>query len=84
MIGPRRIIMALAFPLALSGCVTGDDYSRNEAGFISVANKTASVEAKETVWIQNRNQARSAGAQVKSLLARTKPGRLCRSWRQRG
>lgn len=73
MTGPRRIIMALAFPLALSGCVTGDDYSRNEAGFISVANKTASVEAKETVWIQNQNQARSAGAQVKSLLARTKP-----------
>ncbi|MGR9449513.1 TolC family protein [Rhizobium leguminosarum] len=73
MIGTTRLIAALAFPLALSGCVTGADYSRNEAGFTSVANKTATVTAKETVWIQNQNQARSAAAQVKGLLARTKP-----------
>jgi outer membrane protein TolC len=73
MIGTTRLIAALAFPLALSGCVTGADYSRKEAGFASVANKTAIVTAKETVWIQNQNQARSAAAQVKSLLARTKP-----------
>ncbi|EJC66410.1 outer membrane protein [Rhizobium leguminosarum bv. viciae WSM1455] len=72
MIGTRKLILALAFPLALSGCVTGAEYSRKEAGFISVANKTATVTAKETVWIQNRNQARSAAAQVTSLLARTK------------
>ncbi|NKK73709.1 TolC family protein [Rhizobium leguminosarum bv. viciae] len=73
MIGTTRLIAALAFPLALSGCVTSADYSRKEAGFTSVANKTAIVTAKETVWIQNQNQARSAAAQVKSLLARTKP-----------
>ncbi|MHC2571220.1 outer membrane protein TolC [Rhizobium leguminosarum] len=73
MIGTTRLIAALAFPLALSGCVTGTDYSRNEAGFTSVANKTATVTAKETVWIQNQNQARSAATQVKGLLARTKP-----------
>ncbi|MBP2487437.1 outer membrane protein TolC [Rhizobium leguminosarum] len=73
MIGTTRLIAALAFPLALSGCVTGTDYSRNEAGFTSVANKTATVTAKETVWIQTQNQARSAAAQVKGLLARTKP-----------
>ncbi|MBY5328198.1 TolC family protein [Rhizobium leguminosarum] len=73
MIGTRKLIVALAFPLALSGCVTGADYSRKEAGFTSVANKTAIVTAKETVWIQNQNQARSAAAQVTSLLARTKP-----------
>ncbi|MGO7036957.1 TolC family protein [Rhizobium acaciae] len=72
MIGTRKLILALAFPLALSGCVTGAEYSRKEAGFISVADKTATVTAKETVWIQNRNQARSAAAQVTSLLARTK------------
>ncbi|WP_163880528.1 TolC family protein [Rhizobium laguerreae] len=72
MIGTRNLILALAFPLALSGCVTGAEYSRKEAGFISVANKTATVTANETVWIQNRNQARSAAAQVKSLLARTR------------
>ncbi|MCA2407960.1 TolC family protein [Rhizobium leguminosarum bv. viciae 248] len=73
MIGTRKLILALAFPLALSGCVTGTEYSRKEAGFTSVANKTATVTAKETVWIQNQNQARSAAAQVKSLLPRTKP-----------
>ncbi|AUW42337.1 TolC family protein [Rhizobium leguminosarum] len=73
MIGTTRLIAALAFPLALSGCVTGADYSRKEAGFTAVANKTATVTAKETVWIQNQNQARSAAAQVKGLLARTKP-----------
>ncbi|MBY3228297.1 TolC family protein [Rhizobium laguerreae] len=73
MIGTRKLILALAFPLALSGCVTGAEYSRKEAGFTSVANKTATVTAKETVWIQNQNQARSAAAQVKSLLPRTKP-----------
>ncbi|MDC9811867.1 TolC family protein [Rhizobium binxianense] len=73
MIGTTRLIAALAFPLALSGCVTGADYSRKGAGFTAVANKTATVTAKETVWIQNQNQARSAAAQVKDLLARTKP-----------
>ncbi|MBY3235984.1 TolC family protein [Rhizobium laguerreae] len=73
MIGTRKLILALAFPLALTGCVTGAEYSRKEAGFTSVANKTATVTAKETVWIQNQNQARSAAAQVKSLLPRTKP-----------
>ncbi|MGO8059852.1 TolC family protein [Rhizobium johnstonii] len=73
MIGTRKLIVALAFPLALSGCVTGAEYSRKEAGFTSVANKTAIVTAKETVWIQNRNQARSAAVQVTSLLAQTKP-----------
>ncbi|MEI1247576.1 TolC family protein [Rhizobium aouanii] len=73
MIGTRKLVVALAFPLALSGCVTGAEYSRKDAGFPSVANKTATVTAKETVWIQNQNQARSAAAQVKSLLARTKP-----------
>ncbi|MBY5560644.1 TolC family protein [Rhizobium leguminosarum] len=73
MIGTRKLILALAFPLALSGCVTGTEYYRKEAGFTSVANKAATVTAKETVWIQNQNQARSAAAQVKSLLPRTKP-----------
>ncbi|NKK99739.1 TolC family protein [Rhizobium leguminosarum bv. viciae] len=73
MIGTKKLILALAFPFALSGCVTGAEYSRKEAGFTSVANKTATVTAKETVWIQNQNQARSAAAQVKSLLPRTKP-----------
>ncbi|MBY4610881.1 TolC family protein [Rhizobium sp. 9T] len=72
MIGPRRFATMLAFPLILSGCVTGAEYSSKQAGFASVADKTAIVTTKQAVWIQNQNQARSAAAQVKSLLARKK------------
>ncbi|NEJ02124.1 TolC family protein [Rhizobium leguminosarum] len=72
MIEPRRTMAALIFPLVLSGCATDADYSSKEAGFTPVFNKTATVTAKETVWIQNQNQARSAAAQVRSLLARRK------------
>lgn len=72
MIDLRKLTTALAFPLVLSGCVTGAEYSGKEAGFTAVSNKTAIVTAKETVWIQSQSQARSASAQVKSLLARNK------------
>ncbi|MBY4631860.1 TolC family protein [Rhizobium croatiense] len=72
MIGPRRFATMLAFPVILSGCVTGAEYSSKQAGFASVADKTAIVTTKQAVWIQNQNQARSAAAQVKSLLARKK------------
>lgn len=68
----RKLTTVLTFPLVLSGCVTGAEYSSQEAGFTSVSNKTATVTAKQTVWIQNQNQARSAAAQVRSLLARKK------------
>ncbi|MFL5015489.1 MAG: TolC family protein [Rhizobium sp.] len=72
MIEPRRTLVALIFPMVLSGCATDAEYSSTEAGFTAVFNKTATVTAKETVWIQNQNQARSAAAQVRSLLARKK------------
>ncbi|MFF0950845.1 TolC family protein [Rhizobium leguminosarum] len=72
MSGPRTLLMALAFPLTLSGCVTGAEYSGKQAGFAAVADRTAIVTTKQTVWIQNQNQARSAAAQVSSLLARRK------------
>jgi outer membrane protein TolC len=72
MIGPRKLMSVLAFPVVLSGCVTGAEYSSKQAGFASVADKTAIASAKQTVWIQNQNQARSAAAEVKNLLARRK------------
>ena len=72
MIGLGKFVTVLAFPLMLSGCVTGAEYASKQAGFASVADKTAIVTTKQTVWIQNQNQARSAAAQVKSLLAQKK------------
>ncbi|ARM91727.1 outer membrane efflux protein (plasmid) [Rhizobium sp. CIAT894] len=72
MIGLGKFVTVLAFPLILSGCVTGAEYASKQAGFASVADKTAIVTTKQTVWIQNQNQARSAAAQVKSLLAQKK------------
>lgn len=72
MIGLGKLMAVLAFPLVLSGCVTGAEYSSKDAGFASVASKTAVATGKQTAWIQNRNQARSAAAEVKSLLARRK------------
>ena len=69
MIGLRKLMSVLAFPLVLSGCVTGAEYSSKQAGFASVADKTAIATAKQTVWIQNQNQARSAAAEVTILLA---------------
>ncbi|PCK77228.1 TolC family protein [Rhizobium sophoriradicis] len=73
MIGLGKFVTVLTFPLILSGCVTGAEYSSEQAGFASVADKTAIVTTKQTVWIQNQSQARSAAVQVKSLLAQKKP-----------
>ncbi|MBX5221859.1 MULTISPECIES: TolC family protein [unclassified Rhizobium] len=70
MIGLRKLTSVLAVPLVLSGCVTGAEYSSKQAGFASVADKTAIATAKQTVWIQNQVQARSVAAEVKNLLAR--------------
>lgn len=72
MIGLGKLMAALAFPLVLSGCVTGAEYSGKDAGFASVASKTAIATGKQTAWIQNQDQARSAAAEVKSLLRRKK------------
>ncbi|MDO3435462.1 TolC family protein [Rhizobium sp. CBN3] len=72
MIGLRKLTSVLAFPLVLSGCVTSAEYSSKEAGFASVADKTAIATAKQTVWIQNQVQARAVAAEVKNLLARRK------------
>ncbi|WP_246661370.1 TolC family protein [Rhizobium sp. MHM7A] len=68
----RKLAMMALLPIALGGCVSGAEYSSKQAGFASVADKTAIATAKQTVWIQNQNQARSASAEVKSLLARKK------------
>lgn len=69
MIGWTKMIAAVAFPLALGGCVSGGEYSGDQAGFATVYDKTATITAKQTVWVQNRQQAQAASAEVKTLLA---------------
>ena len=66
----RKLAILAAFPIVLGGCVSGGEYARKEAGFAIVADRTASATAKQTVWIQNRQQAQALAAQVKILLAR--------------
>ncbi len=68
----RPLIAALVIPLTLSGCVTGAEYAKRDAGFLTVASKTRAVMTKETVWIQNQQQAQAASTQVKNLLGNKK------------
>ncbi|MGO7632682.1 TolC family protein [Rhizobium leguminosarum] len=70
---PTKTLAAIAvIPFVLAGCVSGAEYAKKEAGFNTVSNKTAAIAAKQTVWVQNRQQAQAASAQVRTLLARKK------------
>ncbi len=72
MIAIRKLAAIVVFPLILSGCVSGADYTKKEAGFTTVSATTKSVAAKDAVWIQNQQQAKSLSLQVKTLLSRKK------------
>lgn len=58
--------------VVLSGCVTDQDlaeYSAKEAGFNTVsAAVSVSTKGKQTVWVQNQDQAREVSARVRSLV----------------
>ncbi|XKM38381.1 TolC family protein (plasmid) [Rhizobium ruizarguesonis] len=72
MITIRRLAVVAILPFALASCVSGAEYSKPEAGFSTVAGKTSAITAKQTVWVQNQQQAQAASAQVKTLLVRKK------------
>lgn len=72
MIAIRKLAAIAVFPAILGGCVSGAEYAKKEAGFATVSATTRSVTAKEAVWIQNQQQAKSLSAQVKALLSRKK------------
>jgi len=72
MIAIRKLAAIAVFPAILGGCVSSAEYAKKEAGFATVSAKTRSVTAKEAVWIQNQQQAKSLSAQVKALLSRKK------------
>lgn len=60
----------LALPLVLGGCVTAGEYAVKNAGFSLVAATTAEAAGKQTVWVQNQEQARSVSERVKALMAK--------------
>ncbi|UWU17131.1 TolC family protein (plasmid) [Rhizobium sullae] len=70
MITIRKLAAVATLPVVLASCVSGADYAKRDAGFSTVAAKTSTVTAKQTVWVQNQQQAQAASAQVKTLLAR--------------
>jgi len=63
--------LALVSPLVLGGCVTAQDtaeYSIIDAGFSTVSAKTSAATNKQTVWIQNQEQAEANIKKVHGLV----------------
>lgn len=65
-----KIAIAIAFPLILAGCASTTEYAAKDAGFSTVSARTAEGTGKQTVWVQNQQQARAVSAQVKTLMAK--------------
>lgn len=68
----KKLAALLALPLLLGGCVSSADYAKQDAGFTAVSARTSAVTSKQTVWVQNQQQAQATSAQVRSLLSRKK------------
>lgn len=64
-----RLITILALPLFAGGCAT-TGYSAKDAGFDAVSRRTGEAIPKQSVWVQNRQQAVAVRDRVKSLMAR--------------
>ena len=60
----------LALPLILSGCVSATEYSAKGAGFTSVSLKTSEATGKQTVWVQNGQDAQAVKARVNALMSK--------------
>ncbi|MCF6367585.1 TolC family protein [Rhizobium halophilum] len=63
-----KLIAVMALPIVVTGCTTA--YSAKDAGFLNVSLKSGQATGKQTVWIQNQQQATEARARVKALMAR--------------
>ncbi|QGJ79334.1 TolC family protein [Sinorhizobium meliloti] len=68
--GTVKLAAALALPLVLGGCVSASEYAAKNAGFSSVEAKTAEATGKQTVWVQNQQQAQVVSDRVKTLMAK--------------
>jgi outer membrane protein TolC len=69
---PRTLKLAatLALPLVIGGCVSATDYAAKDAGFPSVDARTSEATGKQTVWVQNQQQARVVSDRVKMLITK--------------
>lgn len=63
-----KLIAVMALPLVAAGCTTA--YSAKDAGFMNASMKSGQATGKQTVWIQNQQQAAEARARVKALMAK--------------
>ncbi|KWV58000.1 copper resistance protein [Rhizobium altiplani] len=72
MIAIKRAMAVTAIPLVLAGCVSSAEYAGKEAGFSTVSTKVGGATAKQTVWVQNQQQAQATSARVKTILSRNK------------
>lgn len=64
-----RLISSLVLPLATAGCVT-TDYSAKDAGFMAASLKSGEATGKQTVWVQNQQQAQAIRDRVKTLMTK--------------
>ncbi|WP_105424518.1 TolC family protein [Neorhizobium tomejilense] len=64
-----RLVSTVVLPLVATGCVT-TDYSAKDAGFMNASAKGSEATGKQTVWVQNRQQAQAVQGRVKALLAK--------------
>lgn len=65
-----KMTAILALPLLLGGCVSANEYAANNAGFSSVEAKTTEATGKQSVWVQNQQQAQVVSDRVKTLMAK--------------
>lgn len=65
-----KLITTIAVPILLGGCVSGAEYSSTDAGFARTSQAAIMATGKQTVWIQNSEQAQATSARVKALMAR--------------
>jgi outer membrane protein TolC len=63
-----KLFAVMALPLLASGCTAA--YSAKDAGFMNASLKSGGATGKQTVWIQNQQQAAQARARVKALMAK--------------
>ncbi|ASY66930.1 Copper tolerance protein (plasmid) [Sinorhizobium sojae CCBAU 05684] len=68
--GKLKLVTMITLPLLLGACVSASEYAATNAGFSSVTGKTAEVTGKQTVWVQNRQQAQVVSDRVKTLMAK--------------
>jgi len=70
---PKIMMIVTVSALALSGCVANSnvvEYAALDAGFSTVSSKTREATNKQTVWVQNQQEAEALSKRVHGLVHR--------------